>query len=115
MKAGLDTCEVVDTVSQYVSAPMSVRVLGVDVDTSAAAESIADPARLFVKDAVAALGDAVARTAEALKGADEEIVAAPVPSSFPGAHAWMLTTYVDEDTRVARGEGGSVYLFEKIR
>jgi hypothetical protein len=75
---------------------------------------------LFVKDAVAALGDAVARTAAALKGADEEtglskIVAAPVPSSFPGAHAWMLTTYVDEDTRVARGEGGSVYLFEKIR
>jgi ABC-type hemin transport system substrate-binding protein len=114
MKAGLDTCEVVDTVSQYVSAPMSVRVLGVDVDTSAAAESIADPARLFVKETIARLGDAVARTAEAL-GADEEIVAAPVPSSFPGAHAWMLTTYVDEDTRVARGEGGSVYLFEKIR
>ena len=120
MKAGLDTCEVVDTVSQYVSPPMSVRVLGVDVDTSAAADLIADPARLLVKDAVAALGDAVARTAAALKGADEEtglskIVAAPVPSSFPGAHAWMLTTYVDEDTRVARGEGGSVYLFEKIR
>ena len=119
-KAGLDTCEVVDTVSQYVSPPVSVRVLGVDIDTSAAAESIADPARLLVKDAVAALGDAVARTAAALKGADEEtglskLVAAPVPSSFPGAHAWMLTTYVDEDTRVARGEGGSVYLFEKIR
>ena len=119
-KAGLDTCEVVDTVSQYVSPPVSVRVLGVDIDTSAAAESIADPERLLVKDAVAALGDAVARTAAALKGADEEtglskIVAAPVPSSFPGAHAWMLTTYVDEDTRVARGEGGSVYLFEKIR
>jgi hypothetical protein len=119
-KAGLEKCEVVDTVSQYVSPPVSVRVLGVDVDTSAAADLIADPARLFVKDAVAALGDAVARTAAALKGADEEtglskIVAAPVPSSFPGAHAWMLTTYVDEDTRVARGEGGSVYLFEKIR
>ena len=117
---GLEKCEVVDTVSQYVSPPMSVRVLGVDVDTSAAAESIADPARLLVKDAVAALGDAVARTAAALKGADEEtglakLVAAPVPSSFPGARAWMLTTYVDEDTRVARGEGGSVYLFEKIR
>ena len=120
IQAGLDTCEVVDTVSQYVSPPVSVRVLGVDIDTSAAAESIADPARLLVKDAVAALGDAVARTAAALKGADEEtglskLVAAPVPSSFPGAHAWMLTTYLDEDTRVARGEGGSVYLFEKIR
>jgi len=119
-EAGLDTCEVVDTVSQYVSVPMSVRVLGVDVDTSAAADLIADPARLVVKDAVAALGDAVAWTAAALKGADEEtglskLVAAPVPSSFPGAHAWMLTTYLDEDTRVARGEGGSVYLFEKIR
>lgn len=115
IQAGLDTCEVVDTVSQYVSAPMSVRVLGVDVDTSAAADLIADPARLFVKDAVARLGDAVAWTAAALEGADEKIVAAPVPSSFPGARAWMLTTYVDEDTRVARGEGGSVYLFEKIR
>ena len=117
LEAGLLETQVVDTVSQYVSAPVSVRVLGVDVDTSAAAEA-ADPARLFVKDAVARLGDAVASfsTAKAL-GADEKTVnfAAPVPSSFPGARAWMLTTYVDEDTRVARGEGGSVYLFERIR
>ena len=38
-----------------------------------------------------------------------------MPESFPGARAWTLTTYVDADIRVARGEGGSVYLFEKIR
>lgn len=117
LEAGLLETQVVDTVSQYVSAPVSVRVLGVDVDTSVAAEA-ADPARLFVKDAVARLGDAVASfsTAKTL-GADEKTVnfAAPVPWSFPGARAWMLTTYVDEDTRVARGEGGSVYLFERIR
>ena len=117
LEAGLLETQVVDTVSQYVSAPVSVRVLGVDVDTSVAAEA-ADPARLFVKDAVARLGDAVASfsTAKAL-GADEKTVnfAAPVPWSFPGARAWMLTTYVDEDTRVARTEGGSVYLFERIR
>ena len=123
LEAGLLETQVVDTVSQYVSAPVSVRVLGVDVDTSAAAEA-ADPARLFVKDAVARLGDAVASLSTAKKKAlervsfaDEKAVnfAAPVPSSFPGARAWMLTTYVDEDTRVARGEGGSVYLFERIR
>ena len=119
LEAGLLETQVVDTVSQYVSAPVSVRVLGVDVDTSVAAEA-ADPARLFVKDAVARLGDAVASfsTAKTL-GADEKNVnvnfAAPVPWSFPGARAWMLTTYVDEDTRVARTEGGSVYLFERIR
>ena len=79
---------------------------------------------MFVKDAVARLGDAVASLSTAKKKAlervsfaDEKAVnfAAPVPSSFPGARAWMLTTYVDEDTRVARGEGGSVYLFERIR
>lgn len=110
VQAGLEDCKVVDTVSQYVSPPASVRVLGVDLDTSAAAEA-ADPARDAVKAAVAALGDAFASATRAL-GA--ETVAVPVPESFPGARAFMLTTYVDADVRVARGEGGSVYVFERI-
>ena len=111
LEAGVADARVVDTVSQYVSFPASVTVLGVDVDTGAVAEA-SDPARNAAKAAVASLGDAVQSLRDAI-GA--ETVAVPVPESFPGARAWTLTTYADADTRVARGEGGSVYLFEKIR
>ena len=111
LEAGVEDARVVDTVSQYVSFPASVTVLGVDVDTEAVAEA-SDPARNAAKAAVASLGDAVQTLRDAI-GA--ETVAVPVPESFPGARAWTLTTYVDADIRVARGEGGSVYLFEKIR
>ena len=110
LEAGVEDARVVDTVSQYVSFPASVTVLGVDVDTGAVAEA-SDPARNAAKAAVTVLGDAVQTLKDAI-GA--ETVAVPVPESFPGARAWTLTTYVDADTRVARTEGGSVYVFEKI-
>ena len=106
LEAGVEDARVVDTVSQYVSFPASVTVLGVDVDTGVVAEA-SDPARNAAKAAVTVLGDAVQTLNPKL--------AVPVPESFPGARAWTLTTYVDEDIRVARTEGGSVYLFEKIR
>ena len=110
LEAGVEDARVVDTVSQYVSFPASVTVLGVDVDTGAVAEA-SDPARNAAKAAVTVLGDAVQTLKDAI-GA--ETVAVPVPESFPGARAWTLTTYADADTRVARTEGGSVYVFEKI-
>ena len=110
LEAGVEDARVVDTVSQYVSFPASVTVLGVDVDTGAVAEA-SDPARNAAKAAVTVLGDAVQTLKDAI-GA--ETVTVPVPESFPGARAWTLTTYVDADTRVARTEGGSVYVFEKI-
>ena len=110
LEAGLEDCKVVDTVSQYVSPPASVTFLGVDLDTEAAAAA-ADPARDAVKALVTNFGDAFAAATRAL-GA--ETVAVPVPESFPGADAWILTTYADADVRVARGEGGSVYLFERV-
>ena len=106
LEAGVEDARVVDTVSQYVSFPSSVTVLGVDVDTGVVAEA-SDPARNAAKAAVTVLGDAVQTLNPKL--------AVPVPESFPGARAWTLTTYVDADIRVARTEGGSVYLFEKIR
>ena len=110
LEAGVEDARVVDTVSQYVSFPASVTVLGVDVDTGAVAEA-SDPARNAAKAAVTVLGDAVQTLKDAI-GA--ETVTVPVPESFPGARAWTLTTYADADTRVARTEGGSVYVFEKI-
>ena len=110
LEAGVEDTRVVDTVSQYVSFPASVTLLGVDVDTGVLAEA-SDPARNAAKAAVTVLGDAVQTLKDAI-GA--ETVAVPVPESFPGARAWTLTTYVDADTRVARTEGGSVYVFEKI-
>ena len=110
LEAGVEDARVVDTVSQYVSFPASVTLLGVDVDTGAVAEA-SDPARNAAKAAVTVLGDAVQTLKDAI-GA--ETVTVPVPESFPGARAWTLTTYADADTRVARTEGGSVYVFEKI-
>lgn len=37
--------------------------------------------------------------------------------SFPitndSASTWLLTTYLDEDTRITRGDGGSVFILTK--
>lgn len=37
--------------------------------------------------------------------------------SFPinqqGGGTWLLTTYLDEDTRITRGDGGSVFILVK--
>ena len=99
----------VDTVSQYVSFPASVTLLGVDVDTGAVAEA-SDPARNAAKAAVTVLGDAVQTLKDAI-GA--ETVAVPVPESFPGARAWTLTTYADADTRRCENRGGLGVPFRK--
>lgn len=36
----------------------------------------------------------------------------PLPGSEQ-AQTWLLTTYLDEDTRITRGDGGSVFILVK--
>eukprot|EP00879_Flechtneria_rotunda_P033144 GHRR01036680.1.p2 GENE.GHRR01036680.1~~GHRR01036680.1.p2 ORF type:complete len:113 (+),score=16.49 GHRR01036680.1:149-487(+) len=35
------------------------------------------------------------------------------PISTDSAQTWLLTTYQDEDTRITRGDGGSVFILTK--
>jgi hypothetical protein len=35
------------------------------------------------------------------------------PISTDSAQTWLLTTYLDEDTRITRGDGGSVFILTK--
>lgn len=36
----------------------------------------------------------------------------PLPNSEQ-SQTWLLTTYLDEDTRITRGDGGSVFILVK--
>lgn len=36
----------------------------------------------------------------------------PLPNS-ERSQTWLLTTYLDEDTRITRGDGGSVFILVK--
>jgi hypothetical protein len=39
----------------------------------------------------------------------------PLPeSATPGSEAWLLTTYLDGNLRIARGDGGSVFVLTKV-
>jgi hypothetical protein len=35
------------------------------------------------------------------------------PISTDSAQTWLLTTYLDDDTRITRGDGGSVFILVK--
>lgn len=35
------------------------------------------------------------------------------PIQSDGAQTWLLTTYLDADTRITRGDGGSVFILVK--
>jgi len=37
----------------------------------------------------------------------------PIPDNDNGT-SWLLTTYLDDDLRIARGDGGSVFVLEKV-
>ena len=36
-----------------------------------------------------------------------------IPITNSNAESWLLTTYLDDDTRISRGEGGSVFVLIK--
>ena len=38
----------------------------------------------------------------------------PLPDNEGAGQSWLLTTYLDDDIRIARGDGGSVFVLEKV-
>lgn len=37
-----------------------------------------------------------------------------IPVQSDEAQTWQLTTYVDEDLRIARGDGGAVFVYTRL-
>lgn len=81
--------------------PSSLQVLGQTVDLSAL-QSALRPLNGPVGALVSGLGSALA-------GAPD----LRFPINAPGSGSWLLTTYVDEDLRITRGDRGSVYVSVK--
>eukprot|EP00210_Caulerpa_lentillifera_P007375 g7048.t2 len=81
-----------------INIPSSISVMGQDLDVSAQLK----PIESSVKDAVAQIGTFISRQPD-LK----------IPISGQRAQTWLLTTFLDEDTRIMRGDKGSVYVLVK--
>jgi hypothetical protein len=89
---------------------MSIDVLGNSLETPEEIGAAVDQFRQNVQGVLQGALD----SATGVVNADGNKIALPVPDNFPGAKSWILTTYVDDTARVARGEGGAVYVFERV-
>lgn len=83
--------------------PESVSVGGRTVDLSGVKAALLVPA-------VEAAGGIVRRLSGALSRAPDLDFALPKSEK---ATTWLINTYIDEDTRIARGDGGSVFVMVK--
>jgi len=102
-KAGIETPTLVDQ-SLFVF-PASVDVLGQSVDTAAMA-SVLEPLQQAAFGVLGALGGVIKK----LPG-----IAVSLPEGTPaGSQAWLMTTYLDPALRIARGDGGSIFIFTKM-
>lgn len=81
-------------VSNSAEIPSSLDIMGQKIDFSAA------------KGLLKPLQDAAMTVARTLSGQP------PLKFSIPNdrAQSWLLTTYLDEDLRISRGDGGSVFV-----
>ena len=104
-EAGVETPTIVADVFQYMSLPMTVDVMGQSIDTA--------PLANLMQPFQSGLTDALNGVKSAVSGLPSLKV--PLPeSASPGSEAWLLTTYLDGDLRVARGDGGSVFVLTKV-
>ena len=104
-EAGVETPTIVADVFQYMSLPMTVDVMGQSIDTA--------PLANLMQPFQSGLTDALNGVKSAMSGLPSLKV--PLPeSASPGSEAWLLTTYLDGDLRVARGDGGSVFVLTKV-
>ena len=104
-EAGVETPTIVADVFQYMSLPMTVDVMGQSIDTA--------PLANLMQPFQSGLTDALNGVKSAASGLPSLKV--PLPeSASPGSEAWLLTTYLDGDLRVARGDGGSVFVLTKV-
>ena len=104
-EAGVETPTIVADVFQYMSLPMTVDVMGQSIDTAPLAD--------LMQPFQSGLTDALNGVKSAVSGLPSLKV--PLPeSASPGSEAWLLTTYLDGDLRIARGDGGSVFVLTKV-
>lgn len=81
--------------------PSDVTIMGQKIDLTQANEAL-KPFNATVRDAVAQLGTFISQQPDI-----------QIPIQNERAQFWLLTTYLDEDTRISRGDGGSVYVLVK--
>ncbi|GAB4821945.1 hypothetical protein N2152v2_008991 [Parachlorella kessleri] len=86
---------------QDVALPQSLDVLGRQVDISPL-QSVLQPLEGPLRGALSSLSGLLARQSD---------LQFPIPA--PQASTWLLNTYLDEDLRITRGDGGSVYVLVK--
>ena len=104
-EAGVETPTIVNDVFQYMSLPMTVDVMGQSIDTGPLA-ALMEPFQSGLSGAL----DGVKNAVKDLPG-----LKVPLPeSATPGSEAWLLTTYLDGNLRIARGDGGSVFVLTKV-
>ncbi|KAK9908266.1 hypothetical protein WJX75_005120 [Coccomyxa subellipsoidea] len=86
---------------QDVELPSSVSVLGQPVDLTSLKEALM-PAQNAAQDAIQQLARLVSQQPDL-----------NFPITSDKAQAWLINTYLDEDTRITRGDGGSVFVLVK--
>lgn len=84
-----------------VDLPDNLTIMGQNIDLTQAKEAL-QPLNTTVKDAVMQLGSIISQQPDL-----------QIPIENERAQTWLLTTYLDEDTRISRGDGGSVYVLVK--
>lgn len=87
---------------QDIDLPPSISVLGQNVDLTMLREALS-PARSSVQAAVS-------QVSAFLEGRPD--TSFKIPKQVQ-AESWLLTTYIDEDVRIARGDGGAVFVLVK--
>eukprot|EP00879_Flechtneria_rotunda_P003494 GHRR01003724.1.p1 GENE.GHRR01003724.1~~GHRR01003724.1.p1 ORF type:complete len:318 (+),score=88.65 GHRR01003724.1:83-1036(+) len=81
--------------------PESVNLLGQQVDLSPL-QGVLQPVSQGLNGVISQVGSILSNSSDL-----------SFPISTDSAQTWLLTTYQDEDTRITRGDGGSVFILTK--
>lgn len=84
-----------------VDIPESVSILGQPIDLSQV-KQVLQPVNQGLNNLISEVGKLVSQSPDL-----------QFPIQSDQAQTWLLTTYLDEDTRIARGDGGSVFVLVK--
>ena len=81
--------------------PSSIDVMGQSIDLSPAMP-ILSPLQDAAREALKTIGSNLNQLSDL-----------SIPISSDRAQSWLLTTYLDDDTRISRGDGGSIFVLVK--
>lgn len=81
--------------------PSSIDVMGQSVDLSPAMP-ILSPLQDAAREALKTIGSNLNQLSDL-----------SIPITSDRAQSWLLTTYLDDDTRISRGDGGSIFVLVK--